>query len=54
MYCKRYHIILSTIPLIFKYKISFYKEVIHCLKKKTHFGHVTSYELSYFKKMVRV
>ena len=38
----------------FSYKICVQKEVIHNFKKKSHFGHVTSYELIHFKKMVRV
>ena len=53
MCCKRYHIIFSTFSLKFKCKICVQKEVSHNLKK-SHFGHVTSYELTHFKKMVRV
>ena len=53
MCCKRYQIIFSTFSLKFKCKICVQKEVIHNFKK-SHFGHVTSYEISYFKKMVRV
>ena len=48
MCCKRYHIIFSTFSLQFKCKICVQKEVI------SHFGHVTSYELTHFKKMVQV
>ena len=40
-------------PWSFKCKICVQKEVIHNFKK-SHFGHVTSYELTHFKKMVRV
>ena len=40
-------------PWSFKCKICVQKEVIHNFKK-SHFGHVTSYELTCFKKMVRV
>ena len=54
MCCKRYHIIFSTFPLKFKRKTCVWKEVIHKLIHKSHFGHVTSYELTHFKKMVRV
>ena len=53
MCCKRYHIIFSTMSLKFKCKISLPKEVIRSFKK-SHFGHVTSYELTHFKKVVRV
>ena len=53
IYWNRYHIIISTISLKFKCKISVQKEVIHSFKK-LHFGHVTSYELTNFQKMVRV
>ena len=53
IYWNRYHIIISTISLKFKCKISAQKEVIHSFKK-LHFGHVTSYELTNFQKMVRV
>ena len=53
MCCKRYHTILSTFCLKFlKCKICVQKEVIHF--KNSHFGHVTSYELTHFKEMVRV
>ena len=44
MCCKRYHIIFSTFSLNFNWQFW----------KKLHFGHVTSYELTHFKKMVRV
>ena len=40
-------------PWSFKCKICVQKEVIHNFWK-SHFGHVTSYELTNFKKMVRV
>ena len=53
MCCKRYHIIFSTMSLKFKCKISLPKEVIRNFKK-SHFVHVTSYELTHFKKVVRV
>ena len=49
---KRYLSIFSTVSLKFKYKICVQKEVIIILK--SHFGHMTSYELTQFKKMVRV
>ena len=52
MCCKCYHIIFSTFSLKFKCKICVQKEVIHNFKK-SHFGHVTSYELTHFKKMVQ-
>ena len=42
--------IFSTFSLKLKCKICSQKEVIH----KPHFGHVTSYEFTYFKKMLRV
>ena len=48
MCCKRYYIIFSTFSLKFKCKICIQKEVM------SYFGHVTSYELTHFKKMVRV
>ena len=51
--CKRYHIIFSTFSLKFKCKVCVQREVIHNFQK-SHFGHVTIYELIYFKKMVRV
>ena len=47
----------STISLKFKCKIFVQKEVIHrffFFKKKSHFSHVTSYELTHFKKLARV
>ena len=50
---KQYHIIFSTISLKSEGKISVQKEVIHCFKK-SRFGHVISYKLTHFKKMVRV
>ena len=50
---KRYHSIFPTISLKFKCKISVHKEVIHSFKKSL-FGHVISYELTHFNKMVRV
>ena len=50
---KSYHIIFSTISLKFTCKISVQKEVIHSFNK-SYFGHVTSYELTHLKKMVRV
>ena len=53
MCCKRYHVIFSTFSLKFKCKICVQKEVSHNFKK-WHFGHMTSYELTHFKKMVRV
>ena len=53
MCCKRYHIMFSTFSLKFKYKISVQEEVIHNFKN-SHFGHVTSYELTHLKKMVRM
>ena len=53
MCCKRYHVIFSTFSLNFKCKICVQEEVIHNFKK-SHFDHVTIYELRYFKKMVRV
>ena len=53
MCCKRNHIIFSTFSLKFKCKICVQKEVSHNFKK-SHFGHVTSYELTHFKKMLRV
>ena len=56
MCCKRYHIIFSTFSLKdlkFKCKICVQREVIHNFKK-SHFGHVTIYEIIHFKKMVRV
>ena len=53
MCCKRYHIIFSTFSLKFECKICVQREVIHNFKK-SHFGHVTIYELIHFKKMVRV
>ena len=53
MCCKRYHIIFSTFPLNLKCKICVQKDVMPDFKK-SHFGHVTSYELTHFKKMVRV
>ena len=43
----------SPFFLKFKCKIFVQKELIHNFKK-SHFGHVTSYELTHFKKMVRV
>ena len=46
--CKRYYIIFSIFSLKFKCKIWIQKEVM------SYFGHVTSYELTYFKEMVRV
>ena len=46
-------IMFSTFSLKFKYKISVQEEVIHNFKK-SHFGHVTSYELTHLKKMVRM
>ena len=49
MCCKRYHIIFSTFSLKFKCKICVQKEVINNFKK-SHFGHVTSFELTHFKK----
>ena len=42
----------STFSLKFKGKICVRKEVIHNLKK-SHFGQVTSYDLTHFRKMVR-
>ena len=55
MCCKHYHIIFSTIFLKLKCKIFAQKEVIHSLKKKkSHISHVTSYDLTHFKKLVRV
>ena len=50
---KRYHIIFSTISLKFKRKISVQKDLIQSFKTESHFGHVTSYKFTYFKKMVR-
>ena len=47
---KCYHIIFST--FCFKCKICVQKEVIHNFKK-SHFGQVTSYELTHFRKLVR-
>ena len=49
MCCKCYHIIFSTFSSKFKCKICVQKEVIHNFK-----NHVTIYELTHFKKMVRV
>ena len=49
---KCFHVIFSTISLKFKCKISVLKEVIHSFKNQ--FGHVTSCELTHFKKMVQV
>ena len=51
--CKRYHIIFSAFPLKFKCKICVQKEVIHNVKKKLTFGHVTSYEPTHVKQMVQ-
>ena len=52
MYWKCFHVIFSTISLKFKCKISVLKEVIHSFKNQ--FGHVTTCELTHFKKMVQV
>ena len=49
---KCFHVIFSTISLKFKCKISVLKEVIDSFKNQ--FDHVTSCELTHFKKMVQV
>ena len=55
MYSKCYHIIFSTLfSLKFKCKTCVQKEVIHDFKNHIAFGHVTSYEITNFKKMVQV
>ena len=54
MCCKRYHINFSTFSLNFKCKISVQEEVIYNFFFFKKIGHVTSYELTHFKKTVRV
>ena len=53
MFCKRYHFVFSTFSLKFKCKICVQKGVIHNFKNRI-LVHVTSYELTHFKKMVQV
>ena len=54
MCCKRYHINFSTFSSKFKCKVCVQIEVIHIFFTKSHFGHVTNYELTHFKKTVPV